>query len=74
MKPRKGDLVACYLTNSEVHEELLEWGLVLDTNPSIEDIYVLDSKGVARWWPAKRWRILKSKKDNNFLDLPVKTV
>ncbi len=63
MKINKGDLVACYITNSEVYEELLDWGLVIDTNPSVEDILVLDPRGEARWWPQKRWRLLK--KNNN---------
>jgi len=69
-----GDLVACYITNSEEYESLMSWGVVLDINPAVEDVLVVDNAGHTRWWPAKRWRILNRKKPNNFLDLPVKTV
>ena len=61
MKIKKGDLVACYITNTDVHEELFDWGLVIDTNPSVNDILVLDNHGQSRWWPQKRWRLLKRK-------------
>jgi hypothetical protein len=61
MRLKKGDLVACYVTNSEVYESLMSWGLVLDINASTEDVYVLDNIGHAQWWPSKRWRLLKEK-------------
>ncbi len=57
-----GDLVACYITNTEQYESLMSWGLVLDVNPNVEDVLVLDNDGYCSWWPAKRWRILKEKK------------
>ena len=62
---KKGDLVACYLTNTEVHEELLEWGIVLDTNPDLNDILVLSNNGASSWWPAKRWKLLEKKTEIN---------
>ena len=74
MKIAKGDLVACYVTNTDEYESLMSWGLVLDINESIEDVLVLDNAGYTRWWPAKRWRILKEKKSNKIIDLEIKTV
>ena len=62
MRVEKGDLVACYITNREVYEALLDWGIVLDVNPAVKDILVLDSHGHSRWWPEKRWSILKKTK------------
>ena len=59
---KKGDLVASYLTNTEVYEELLEWGIVLDVNPELNDILVLSSSGTSSWWPKHRWRLLEIKK------------
>ena len=55
---KQGDFVACYITNTSVYEELLEWGMVIDTNDKVGDIMVLDSSGNTRWWPAHRWRPL----------------
>lgn len=54
-KYKPGDFVACYLTNTEVYEELLTWGLVVEVSPTLEDILVLDKAGNTRWWPSKRW-------------------
>ena len=65
MRLKKGDLVACYVTNTEVYESLMSWGLVLDTNEATEDVYVIDNIGNARWWPSKRWRILEKEPNNN---------
>ena len=62
MTLKKGDLVACYVTNSKEYESLMSWGLVLDVNEAVEDILVLDNAGFTRWWPRKRWRILKEEK------------
>lgn len=60
MALEKGDLVACYLMNSSLEDEaLMQYGIVLDTNPAIEDVLVLDNTGDTRWWTSKRWRILK---------------
>lgn len=63
MKLKKGDLVACYVTNTDEYESLMSWGIVLDTNPAVEDVLVLDNAGYTRWWPSKRWRILKQEKE-----------
>ena len=59
----KGDLVACYILNSSLEQEaLLQYGIVLEVNPHVEDLLVLDNNGDTRWWPQKRWRLLKKKK------------
>lgn len=60
-KLEKGDLVVCYMTNTEVYEQLLNWGIILDVNDSVHDIYVLDNFGNSRWWNHKRWRLLNKK-------------
>jgi len=65
MKPQKGDLVACYVTNTDEFESLMQWGLVLDTNPAVEDVLVLDNYGSTRWWPYRRWRVIQQAKENN---------
>lgn len=69
-----GDLVACYVTNTSEYESLLSWGIILGVNEAINDVLVIDNMGDTRWWPDKRWRILKKKKSKNFLDLDVKPV
>ena len=56
---KPGDLVACYLTNTEVYEQLLSWGVILEVSESLEDVLVLDNTGNANWFPARRWRPLK---------------
>tara|TARA_B100000282_G_C31356404_1_gene320251 strand:- start:243 stop:467 length:225 start_codon:yes stop_codon:yes gene_type:complete len=61
-KYQPGDFVACYITNTEVYDELLAWGMVIDVSPTLEDILVLDKEGLAHWWPARRWRPLNSLK------------
>ncbi len=66
--------MACYLTNTSEYESLMNWGIVLDINESLGDVLVIDNAGFTRWWPSRRWKILKKKKTNNFIDLPVKTV
>ena len=66
MHLEKGDLVACYLINSDLEEEaLMQYGIVLDTNPSIQDVLVLDNTGDTRWWTQRRWRLLKKAIKNN---------
>jgi hypothetical protein len=63
MKLEKGDLVGCYLLNSSLDGELLiQHGIVLSTNPTLEDVLVIDNDGHIRWWSAKRWRIIKKVK------------
>ena len=54
--------MACYITNTEVHEELLTWGMVIDISDTLRDILVLDPHGDSHWWPATRWRPLSEKK------------
>ena len=56
---RPGDLVACYLTNTEVYEELLTWGIILEVSNTMKDVLVLDNIGNISWFPARRWRPLK---------------
>ena len=56
---KSGDLVACYLTNTSEFETLLQWGIVLEVNEPLGDLLVLDNQGDRRWWPRKRWRLLK---------------
>ena len=63
MRLTKGDLVACYVTNSEEYESLMQWGIVLDVNPAVQDVLVLDNQGYSRWWPERRWRILEDAKE-----------
>ena len=57
MKLKKGDLVACYVTNTEEWEALMCWGIVLDVNEAVHDIHVLDNNGHSAGWPQTRWRI-----------------
>ena len=72
MKLKKGDLVACYVTNTEEWETLMCWGIVLEVNETVKDVQVLDNHGNSRWWPQRRWRILSGKKDIKYLDIDVK--
>jgi len=58
--------VACYIINSDEYESLMSWGLVLDIN-EIEDLFVLDNAGYARWWPSKRWRVIREEDNSNNL-------
>ncbi len=59
MDLKPGDLVACYLTNTSEYESLLQWGVVLETNPVLMDVLVYDNSGTKKWWPKRRWRLLK---------------
>ena len=61
-KVQKGDLVACYITNTDEFEALMQWGIVLDINSTLEDLLVLDNYGSARWWPRRRWRVIQEAK------------
>jgi len=72
MTIKPGDLVACYITNTEEWEALMSWGLVLEVNENLEDILILDNQGHQRWWPRKRWKIVSSKKHIKNLDISVK--
>jgi len=55
---RPGDLVACYISNTEVYEELLMWGIVLEVSDTLKDVLVLDNHGTTAWLPSRRWRPL----------------
>ena len=65
--PEKGDLVACYLLDSSLldDETLLDYGIVLDVNPHLEDVLVHSPRSGARWWPFQRWQILKKGKKSS---------
>jgi len=58
-----GDFVVCYVTNTQVYEEMLAWGMVIDVSDTLNDILVLDPNGESRWWPSKRWRPLTNSKE-----------
>ena len=64
-KYQPGDFVACYITNTEVYEELMTWGMVIKVSETLKDILVLDPNGNSYWWPSRRWRPLNqsNKKD-----------
>lgn len=72
MNFKKGDLVACYITNTDEWETLMCWGIIIDMNNSVHDILVLDNHGTQRWWPSHSWKLLSSKKKIKYLDLDVK--
>ena len=54
---KKGDLVCAYLMNSSYEVQLLQRGIVIDTNPTTDDIMVVDDSGYARWYPSSRWAV-----------------
>lgn len=64
-----GDFVACYITNTEVYEELLTWGMVIEISPTLEDILVLDKDGKVQWWPSRRWARLNADNLNKSVDI-----
>jgi hypothetical protein len=66
-KFQPGDFVACYLSNTTVYEELLQWGIVLDISESLDDILVLDNAGQSGWWPSKRWTTLNTENKDKLL-------
>jgi hypothetical protein len=72
MRIKQGDLVACYITNTDEWEALMGWGIVLEINSVLEDVLVLDNSGTRRWWPRSRWKILSSKKNIKHLDIEIK--
>ena len=59
-----GDFVACYLTNNEVYEELLTWGIILEISETLEDILVLEKTGTTSWWPRRRWTKLREEQES----------
>jgi hypothetical protein len=56
----KGDLVACYITNTDVIEQLLMWGIVLEVTETLQDVLVLDNLGNTSWYPIHRWTTLST--------------
>ena len=65
-----GDLVACYLSNTETYRELLVWGIVLEVSSALKDVLVLDNHGHRNWYPSRRWVKLKQEKEKFALDRP----
>jgi len=58
-----GDLVVTYILNSSMAEpEVLQYGIIVDTNLCVDDILVLDNDGYSRWWHCRRWKILRKNK------------
>jgi len=72
MTIKKGDLVACYISNTSEWQSLMAWGLVLEINENLGDVLILDNKGNSRWWPQKRWKIISSEKNIKNLDIEIK--
>ncbi len=68
-KYHPGDFVACYITNTEVYEDLLMWGMIVEVSPTLEDILVLDKDGNTHWWPSHRWRPFVMEKSKKALDI-----
>lgn len=50
------------MNSSMEAEALMQYGIVLDTNPTLNDVLVLDNTGYLRWWNEKRWRVLQKTK------------
>ena len=69
MQIKQGDLVACYITNTDQWQVLMNCGIVLKVDTILGDILVLDNDGHSTWWPPKRWRVVSSKKDIKKLDI-----
>mgnify|MGYP003657901333 FL=1 len=65
----EGDLVACYLTNSEIVSGLFQWGIVLEVTDTLQDILVLDNSGYTNWYPARRWTKLDEVSKEKVLDI-----
>jgi hypothetical protein len=66
---KEGDLVACYLTNSEIVSGLFQWGMVLEVTDTLQDILVLDNSGYTNWYPATRWTRLDEVPKEKVLDI-----
>ena len=67
MEYKRGDLVVSFLSSSgvdvslselEIGPSLLGWGLVVDVNPTLKDIRVLDNRGNTQWWSSRTWKII----------------
>ena len=72
MAINKGDLVACYITNTDEWQVLMNWGIVLEVDFTLGDVLILDNEGYQTWWPQKRWRVISSKKNIKNLDIQLK--
>ena len=66
---KEGDLVACYLTNTDVVSGLFQWGIVLEVTDTLQDILVLDNAGYTNWYPATRWTQLDEVPKEKVLDI-----
>jgi len=55
-----GDLVARYINNDSVYEELLIWGIVLEVSSVLKDVLVLDSMGNTNWFPSFQWATISN--------------
>lgn len=71
MEPRfkVGDLVACYLTNTDVVSGLFQWGMVIEVSATLQDILVLDNGGYTNWYPATRWVKLDKVDKDKVIDI-----
>lgn len=72
MKIKKGDMVACYISNTNEWQVLVNWGIVLEVNHTLGDVLILDNDGHKTWWPQKRWKVISSQKNIKNLDIEVK--
>ena len=66
---KEGDLVACYLTNTDVVSGLFQWGIVIQVSQALQDILVLDNSGYTNWYPATRWTRLDEVPKEKVLDI-----
>ena len=66
---KEGDLVACYLTNTDVVSGLFQWGIVLEVSETLQDILVLDNGGYTNWYPSTRWTALDEVPKEKVLDI-----
>jgi hypothetical protein len=61
MEYKVGDLVVSYAMSEGDTQSLMSWGLVVETNPTLRDIRVLDNQGIVRWWSSRSWKIISKK-------------
>jgi len=66
---KEGDLVACYLTSTDVVSGLFQWGIVVGFSETLQDILVLDNGGYTNWYPATRWTALSEVPKEKVLDI-----
>ena len=54
-----GDFVISRIMNSSFEERVLGLGIVVDVNPTTEDLYVYTTHGDGpHWWPRKMWKLV----------------